>query len=167
MPTRKQQLGFSRREALRVLGCAGALPFVQPGWARSAPGELSRGAWRPRFLDPSDVETVANLSACIMSEAEAEGSRHPAIHEYIDVALSEAEPAVQASFNQGLSWLDHYAARSTGHCFVELDRTDQLALLAEISDTSRSHEPTGFAFLTLIKQLTIEGHYRPESARLG
>ena len=47
--------------------------------------------------------------------------------------------------------------------FIELDRDQQHQLLTVISDTSRSHEPKGYAFLTQIKQLTIEGYYRSET----
>ena len=140
--------GFSRREALRFLGSASALPLVQP-LVRKTP-------WQPRFLGSADVETVARLSECIVPQTRVPG----AVLEYIDEALYRAEPAVQASFTDGLSWLDRYAVRSVGRAFTELDRDEQHQLLAEISDTSRSHEPTGYAFLTQIKQLTIEGYYR-------
>ena len=50
-----------------------------------------------------------------------------------------------------------------GKRFTELDRGQQHQLLTAISDTSRSHEPKGYAFLTQIKQLTIEGCYCSET----
>jgi hypothetical protein len=154
MPSGKhpQSSGFSRREALRYLGSASALPFVS---LDAAP------PWQPRFLDPSDVETVASLSQCVALGPT--GARDAAVLEYIDLALSRAEPAVQQSFNEGLSWLNEYVSYSMRQRFTELARDQQHELLAAISDTSRSHEPQGFAFLTQIKQLTIEGYYRSET----
>jgi hypothetical protein len=102
------------------------------------------------------------LSDCIVPATRAPGTRDAAVHEYIDLALSRAELEVQNSFKKGLVWLEEYVSRSTRQplAFSALDRDEQHQLLAEISDTSRAHEPTGYAFLTLVKQLTIEGYYR-------
>ena len=155
MPSGKypQSSGFSRREALRYLGSASALPFVPLDAALSRP---------PRFLDPGDVETVASLSECVALGPP--GARGTALLEYIDLALSRAEPAVQQSFREGLAWFDGYVSRLMRTRFTELAPDQQHQLLAAISDTSRSHEPMGYAFLTQIKQLTIEGYYRSETS---
>lgn len=165
MPSGKhrQGSGLSRREALRFLAAASAIPLFH---SAPSPQPIVRVAadssWRPRFLDPKDVEIVASLSDCIIPRTSAPGARDAAVHEYIDLALSRSEPAVQTSFNDGLAWLDEYVSRSTRRhvSFSELDRQGQHRLLAEISDTSRAHEPKGYAFLTLVKQLAIEGYYR-------
>ena len=170
MPSGKhrQGSGFSRREALRFLGSASALPLV-PSALRNDPFvRVAVGAsWQPRFLDPGDVETVASLSECVIPgpwlRPRTPGAGDGAVLEYIDLALSRAEPAIQTCFNEGLSWLDEHVSRSMRKPFTELDRDQQHRLLAAISDTSRSHEPKGYAFLTQIKQLTIEGYYRSET----
>ncbi|MDX1390319.1 MAG: gluconate 2-dehydrogenase subunit 3 family protein [Acidobacteriota bacterium] len=167
MPSGKHQPGdgqyqgrhhsVTRREALRVLGSASALPLVYPSLSHhryEAPAPL---AWRPRFLAPDELETVAALSECVVPGTATSGTAWRA---YIDDALEHAEPAFQTAFKDGLAWLDGYVARAAGAPFVELDRNDQHHLLAAISDTSRAHEPKGYAFLTQIKQLTIEGYYR-------
>lgn len=160
---RRQGSGFSRREALRFLGSASALPLFHSALSHHRLVQVSAGAsWQPRFLDPEDVETVASLSESIIPRPRTSGARDAAVHEYIDFALSRAEPAVQTGFNEGLSWLAEYVSRSMRKQFTELDREQRHQLLAEISDTSRSHEPKGYAFLTQIKQLTIEGYYRTE-----
>ena len=168
MPSGKhlQGSGFSRREVLRFLGSASALPLVHPALTNDTLVQVAAGAsWQPRFLGPGDVETVASLSECVISGPwpRPPGARERAVLEYIDLALSRAEPAVQTSFNEGLSWLDGYVSRSMRKRFTELDRDQQHQLLTAISDTSRSHQPKGFAFLTQIKQLTIEGYYRSET----
>ncbi len=168
MPSGKhrQGSGFSRREALRFLGSASALPLLPPALRHDPLVQVAAGAsWQPRFLDPGDVETVANLSECVISWPwpRPPGAREGTVLEYIDLALSRAEPAVQSSFNEGLSWLDDYVSRSMRKRFTELDRDQQHQLLAAISDTSRSHEPKGYAFLTQIKQLTIEGYFCSET----
>jgi len=157
--------GFSRREALCVLGSASALPLVPLALTDEPLVQLAVGAWwQPRFLGRGDVETVASLSECVIPWPGPLGAREDAVLEYIDLALSRAEPAVQSSFRDGLSWLDDYVSRSMRKRFTELDRNQQHQLLTAISDTSRSHEPKGYAFLTQIKQLTIEGYFRSENA---
>lgn len=163
MPSGKHPLssGFSRREALRYLGTASALPLVTTSFTNDLVRIVAGASWQPRFLDPDDVETVASLSQCVIVGPPSAGDA--AVLEYIDLALSRAEPAVQQSFNDGLSWLDQHVSRSMRQRFTELARDQQHALLAAISDTSRSHEPQGYAFLTQIKQLTIEGYYRAEA----
>ena len=166
MPSGKhrQGSGFSRREALCFLGSASALPLVPPALRNDPLVRVAAGAsWQPRFLEPGDVETVASLSECVILGPRPPGARDGAVLEYIDLALSRAEPAVQTSFNEGLSWLGEHVSRSMRKPFTELDRDQQHRLLAAISDTSRSHEPKGYAFLTQIKQLTIEGYYRSET----
>ena len=166
MPSGKhpQSSGFSRREALRFLGFASALPLVPLALTNDPLAHVTAGAsWQPRFLDPGDIETVVSLSECVILGPRPPGARDARVLEYIDFTLSRAESAVQSSFNEGLSWLDEYVSRSMRKRFTELARDQQHRLLAAISDTSRSHEPKGFAFLTLIKQLTIEGYYRSET----
>ena len=166
MPSGKhlQGSGFSRREVLRFLASASALPLVHPALTDDPLVQVAAVAsWQPRFLDPGDVETVASVSECVISWPRAPGAREGEVREYIDLALSRAEPAVQSSFNEGLSWLDDYVSRAMRKRFIELDRDQQHQLLTAISDTSRSHEPKGYAFLTQIKQLTIEGYYRSET----
>ena len=158
--------GFSRREALRFLGSASTLPLVPSALRNDALVRVALGAsWQPRFFDPGDVETVASLSECVIPglQRRRPGVRDGGVLEYIDVALSRAEPAIQTCFNEGLSWLAEHVSRSMRKPFTELDRDQQHRLLAAISDTSRSHEPKGYAFLTQIKQLTIEGYYRSET----
>ncbi len=168
MPSGKhrQGSGFSRREVLRFLGSASALPLVPPALRNDPLVRVAADAsWQPRFLDPRDVETVASLSECVILRPwpRTPGAHDGAVVEYIDLALSRAEPAIQTCFNEGLSWLDEHVSRSMRKPFTELDRDQQHRLLAAISDTSRSHEPKGYAFLTQIKQLTIEGYYRSET----
>ena len=162
MPSGKhpKSSGFSRREALRYLGSASALPFVPTSLTNDLVRIAAGRSWQPRFLDPNDVETVGSLSECVIAGPPSAGDG--AVLEYIDLALSRAEPAVQQSFKEGISWLDEYVSRSMRKRFTELARDQQHELLAAISDTSRSHEPKGYAFLTQIKQLTIEGYYRSE-----
>ncbi len=163
MPSNRERpsSGISRRDALRFIGSATALPLLPPALPPhpSAPAAKDT-SWQPRFLDPKDVETVVSLSECVLPRIDRPGARDRAVHEYIDLALSRAEPRVQNAFNDGLSWLESHVSTSRQRKFTELDRDDQRRLLAEISDTSRSRDPRGYAFLTQVKQLTIEGSWQ-------
>ena len=100
---------------------------------------------------------MAALSECIIPGTRTSGTAWRA---YVDDALEHADPGFQTAFKDGLTWLDRYVSRSTSTSFVELEREHQHRLLEAISDNNRAHEPMGYAFLTQIKQLTIEGYYR-------
>ena len=145
--------GMSRRKALRILSTAPAIPLFHPGASPS---------WKPEFLEPHELETVASLSECILTTSEASGRRVVAVHEYIDLALDRSDARVQGQFRDGLAWFDGHLSRNGKGRFVDLSRQEQLHLLEAISDTSRAHEPKGYAFFTQIKQLTIEGYYREQ-----
>lgn len=159
MPSNRERpsSGISRRDALRFIGSATALPLLLPPPSARAAKDTS---WQPRFLDPKDVETVASLSECVLPRTDRLGARDRSVHEYIDLALSRAELGEQHAFNDGLSWLESHVSASRQRRFTELDRDDQRRLLAEISDTSCFSNPRGHAFLTQVKQLTIEGSWR-------
>lgn len=146
--------GVSRRKALKILGSATALPWLGP--------DSAARTWTPRFLSPDEVATVAALAECILHRSETPGARDTAVHEYIDLSLSRSDASVQRDFKKGLAWLEARLSGSRARKFTELDGKERRRLLAEISDTSRSHEPEGYAFFTLIKQLAIEGYYRSE-----
>ena len=158
MPSNRERpsSGISRRDALRFIGSATALPLLLPPPSAHA----AKDTWQPRFLDPKDVETVASLSECVLPRTDRLRARGRAVHEYIDLALSRAELREQNAFNDGLSWLDAHVSTSRQRKFTELDRDDQRRLLAEISDTARFGNPRGHAFLTQVKQLTIEGSWQ-------
>ena len=156
-------MSFNRRTALRYLGSATALPLFHSALAQSSiVGLVASESFTPRFLDARDVKTVARLAALIIPRTDSPGAADKAVHEYIDYALSESDRATQKSFQDGLRWLDEHVAASRHRRFVELDDNEQHQLLEEISDTSRSHEPTGYAFFTQLKQLSIEGYYLSE-----
>ncbi len=161
LSNRERPSFISRRDALRFIGSATALPLLPPALPPhpSVPAAKDT-SWQPRFLDRKDVETAASLSACVLPLNDRQGARDRAVHEYIDLALSRAEPRMQNAFSDGLSWLESYVSISRQRKFTELDRDDQRRLLAEISDTSRANDPRGHAFLTQVQQLTIEGSWQ-------
>ena len=153
--------GISRRAALRFIGSATALPLLPPALTLNPSAPAAKDTlWQPRFLDRKDVEMVASLSECVLPRTDRPDARDRAVHEYIDLALSRAEPCTQNAFSDGLAWLQSYVLESRQRKFTELGRDEQRRLLAEISDTSRSNDPRGHAFLTQVKQLTIEGSWQ-------
>lgn len=156
--------GVSRREALRVLGAAAALPLFDPGRLHHPLAQVPAGeAWQPRFLDRNHVELVVSLAECIIPRTDTPGARDAAVHEYIDFTLARAESTVQQRFTDGLAWFDAYVAASRRAAFTELDPDRQNDLLTELSDPGRSPAPEGHAFFTQMKDLTIEGYYRSEA----
>lgn len=149
--------GYSRRDALRVLGAASSLPFLTAASAAAFSGALG---WQPKCLSPRAAKTVERLVESVLAQVETPGVEHAGIHEYIDLVLSRSDESVRTRFEEGLSWLDAYSRQSRRRNFADLSRRERRSLLEEISDTSANHEPDGYRFLTEVKQLTIEGYYR-------
>ena len=107
MPSEKRRhgAGLSRREALRFLGSASALPLMYPGFVHHRYELRSANeVWQPAFLDPEDVETVASLAECIIPGTRRSDAGDRAVHEYIDDALKRADPSFQADFRDEINW---------------------------------------------------------------
>jgi hypothetical protein len=144
--------GMNRRGALKRLGASALVPFL-PRVHPSLPPQ--KDAWKPRFLQANEVETVAALADRIIPETNTPGARQALVHQYIDFVLSTGESAAGEQFREGLRRVDRRCTEELGGPFAALDAARQDELLTRIS----KDEP----FFDELKRLTVDGYYRSEA----
>jgi hypothetical protein len=156
---------IGRRQALRTLGAPAVLPLLAPihPWVPRQEGER---AWQPRFLQPPEVETVAQLAERIIPETDTPGARRALVHQYIDFVLSEREPGRRDAFRAGLAWLDARSRALFGAPFAGLEAARQDELLKRLAEGRPDEEAAGNAFWADARELTIEGYYRSEAGMI-
>jgi len=125
--------------------------------------------WQPKFLSRSQATLLSRLCDLLLPATSTPGAVEAGVPEYIDLAVSLAEPEAQLRFLGGLGWIDHRASSVHGSPYVDLDETRQLALLREISDEHASHpadlEP-GAAFFSDLKRRTLFGYFTSQTGRV-
>src|SRR5437867_10734692 len=102
---------MKRRQVLRgsLLGMVGAAvsSFFPSRTIALAPGakefpldedasrELSRGDWKPAFLDEHQNQTLIVLSDLIIPETDTPGAKQALVNRFIDLLLSAKTPDIQ------------------------------------------------------------------------
>jgi hypothetical protein len=150
---------IDRRQALLRLGAPAVVPLARHLHPALPPQE---GEWAPRFLRASEVETVAVVAERIIPRTDTPGARDALVHQYIDFALSEGEPAARERFREGLAWLEGRTQALYGQPFAQLTAAQQEALLARIAESTSAEERKGAVFFADAKRLTVDGYYRSE-----
>jgi glucoside 3-dehydrogenase (cytochrome c) hitch-hiker subunit len=160
---------MNRREAMKRLGAAAAAASPLVGQLRFHPlVPVQEGGFRPRFLEESELVAVAALAERILPATDTPGAREANVHQYVDFALSRAEPEARDRFREGLKRLEAKSRSSFGSAIADLDAGRQDELLAPLaaSAPSSSDEPA-VAFVFELKRLTVEGYYRSEAGMMN
>jgi hypothetical protein len=160
---------LSRRTALKTLG-GGAGAVVLLPWLSeegvAAFNQVQKAKTLPalRVLSPAQYTTVDLLvEAIIPGDENSPGAREARVADYVDLLLSEAEPAVKQEWLEGLAALDAEAKERFGAPFARVDPTQADELLAEMSRGERAAKPTALeAFFITTKQAAIRGYYTSE-----
>jgi hypothetical protein len=134
----------------RRLGASAVVPFLS-GFHPAVPPQ--EGEWKPRFLQDSEVETVADIAERILPETDTPGARSALVHQYIDFVLSRGDAPGQERFREGIRWIDRRCQSQFGKPFAELEPGRQDEILTGISESP---------FFREVKRLTVDGYYRSE-----
>jgi gluconate 2-dehydrogenase gamma chain len=155
---------MDRRDALRVLSAAAALPFLP----RNADAALALGrelhgrlADVPfRTLDAGQQALVTAVAELVIPETNTPGATSVKVPEFIDLLLTEwAPPEEKAAFLAGLADIDTRAAgQGGGDHFVALAPAQQTALLTALDGERGAKSGAGFTFGRL-KALTVYGYF--------
>lgn len=156
---------MQRREVVRFLGAALALPFL-PANAEAAielGEELHRriGDAQFRTLNAEQQALVTNIAEMIIPETDTPGATGVRVPEFIDLILSEwAGDGEKASFLTGLGDIDARAsALGAGTSrFVDLSVDRKTALLTALDAARVDTGGAGHAFHRL-KALTVYGYF--------
>ncbi len=169
---------LSRREALRRMLVGAGAAAATPVWVRmlsetalaarhshsQEATPAAEGAWKPRTLDPHQLETVEVISEMIIPETETGGAKAAGVPQFIDNVLAESDEHPRNEFLKGLSWVDSRSNQLFGADFVAAAPAQMTALLTILSSPgNRSLEDRpGVDFFTAIKSLTVTGYYTSE-----
>ena len=161
-----------RREVLKVIGAAAALPFV-PARADAAvrfaeslhrrlgPERATPGA-ALRVLSPEQNELVTTIAEMIIPETDTPGATTVRVNEFVDLLLAEwSRDEDRARFLAGLDAIDHEARASYGRRFVELGPAERTLTLTALDGAREGSEGAGYAFGHL-KRLTVYGYFTSE-----
>ncbi|HVR69850.1 MAG TPA: gluconate 2-dehydrogenase subunit 3 family protein [Vicinamibacteria bacterium] len=172
---------LDRRQALRKLAAGGLGAATAPLWSQrltelalahadphthAAAQAAAAGAapWKPRVLDAHQNETVVTISELIIPRTDTPGAEAAKVNEFIDLVLSEAQPAERREFFRGLLWMDARSRELFGADFVSAAPEQQTALLTIVSSPANKStgDQLGREFFEAVKGLTITGYYTSE-----
>jgi hypothetical protein len=149
--------GPSRRELLEAMTFA-SLASAFTGFSRwgyafaEEPGQdVVHPVYQPQFFSPAEYRTVETLTEIILP-----GAKEAGVAEFIDFSVV-SEASQQASFRDGLHWLDQAA----GGSFAALPQGEQVALLERLAYKAkqRPEEAAGQQFFLLFRKYTVMGFY--------
>ena len=163
-----------RREMLKVIGAAAALPFV-PARADAAvrlaesvhrrldAERAATGARHAlRVLSPEQNELVTTISEMIIPETDTPGATSVHVNEFVDLLLAEwSSDDDRARFLAGLDAIDHEARANYAKRFVELSEPDRVVTLRALDAMRDARDGAGRAFAEL-KRLTVYAYFTSE-----
>ena len=163
---------MQRREVLKVIGAAAALPFVPARadaavrFAESVHRRLSAERAAPgaalRVLSAEQNELVTMIAEMIIPETDTPGATTVRVNEFVDLLLAEwSKDDDRTRFLAGLDAIDHEARATYGRRFVELGPAERALTLTALDGAREASDGAGFTFGHL-KRLTVYGYFTSE-----
>ena len=154
---------MQRREVVRFLGAALALPFLPRGAdAAIQLGESLHarlGDVPFRTLNSGQQALVTNIAEMIIPETDTPGATSVKVPEFIDLILTEwASDADRAAFLAGLGDIDVHASVMGSSRFVGLPAAKKVELLTALDGATEEKAGAALAFHRL-KALTVYGYF--------
>ncbi len=162
-----------RREALRLLASAAALPLLSReafSMFQAVHEQLPEQAVL-RTLNPHQNSTVTTIAEIIIPQTDTPGAKAARVNEFIDLILTEwYDDEEKSIFLTGLAEVDASTRGLLGKDFVDCDEKLQTEILRGLDDEvaaartdvrrGRSRRrPPERNFFFMIKQLTLIGYY--------
>jgi hypothetical protein len=152
-----------RREVVRFLGAALALPFLPHG--AEAAIKLGKSLHERlgdvpfRTLNRDQQALVTNIAEMIIPETDTPGATTVKVPEFIDLILTEwASDDEKATFLAGLSDIDARASAMGSSRFVGLPAAKKVELMTALDAPTAEKTGAAFAFHRL-KALTVYGYF--------
>jgi Gluconate 2-dehydrogenase subunit 3 len=163
---------MQRREALRLLASAAALPLLSKAafsMFQEVHAQLPDQAVL-KTLNPHQNATVIVISELIIPQTNTPGAKAARVNEFIDLILSEwYDDEEKSTFMAGLADVDARARDLFGKDFVDCSEKtqtdilqildDEIASAREPNPRRRRNVPPEKNFFFMIKQLTLVGYY--------
>jgi len=165
---------MQRREMLKVIGTAAALPFV-PARADAAvrlaesvhrrldAERAATGAGRAlRVFSPEQNALVTTIAEMIIPETDTPGATSVHVNAFLDLLLAEwSSDDDRTRFLAGLDAIDHETRATYGKRFVELAEPDRVVTLHALDAMRDEREGAGRSFGEL-KRLTVYAYFTSE-----
>jgi hypothetical protein len=152
-----------RREVVRFLGAALALPFLPSG--AEAAIKLGKSLHERlgdvpfRTLNRDQQALVTNIAELIIPETDTPGATSVKVPEFIDLILTEwASDDERATFLAGLGDIDTRASAMGSSRFVGLPAEKKVELMTALDGATTEKAGAAFAFRRL-KALTVYGYF--------
>jgi hypothetical protein len=152
-----------RREAVRFLGAALALPFIPSG--ADAAIELGESIHRRlgdvpfRTLNREQQALVTTIAEMIIPETDTPGATSVKVPEFIDLILTEwASDDERATFLAGLADIDTHSAALGTPRFVDMAPGARLELFTTL-DVKRTDKTGAGHAVVRLKALTVYGYF--------
>jgi hypothetical protein len=170
---------MERREALRLLATAAAIPLVPGEMAallRTARAE-TQTAGTLRTLNPQQNTLVVRMAEIILPETKTPGATAARVNEFIDLILTEwYSPEERDHFLAGIVDVDARSHARFGNEFVKLSGDQQTAIVKDldlemvadfVTDDNDHiahgrHHHSSKHFFASMKQLTLTGYFTSE-----
>jgi hypothetical protein len=159
----------NRRDLLLVMSAAGAEAWAADGTLAGAAhrhlaqasDERRSGPFRARYFRGGEFQLVFRLTDLILPSDGTPGARDAAVAEFLDFYLANSPDAAQASFREGLRWVDATARSKFAKPFVDLREDQQTAILTLISSPANSDpgDLAGVTFFRTLRSLTVFAFY--------
>lgn len=154
---------MKRRDLLKLGASAAAAPVAMAQHhieqsARPVSIVPPQAVWTPQLFDAHQNETVVALTELIIPATDTPGAKAALVNRHLDRLLHDGPAAEQATFLEGLSWLDGFAIRKHGKPFVRCSEPQQTAILEELDSGSGP----GHEFFRYAKSLTAGIYYATE-----
>jgi hypothetical protein len=172
---------MERREALRLLASAAALPLI-PGEVaallRAARAEVDSGGSLHTF-DAKQNATVIRMAEMIVPETDTPGAASARVNEFIDLIVTEwYNDEERKRFLNGLANVDAVSQKSYGKNFIDCAEAEQVKMLTQFDQAMAAEaaalksRPPGTRmeppqpthnFFHMFKQLTLTGYFTSEA----
>ena len=152
-----------RREVVKFLGAALALPFIPRNAEKAI--ELAAGVHRRlgdgffRTLNPDQQKVVTMIAEMIIPETDTPGATSVRVPEFIDLILTEwASDEERNAFLAGLNDIDVQSVAMGSPRFLDLAEVKRGEFLTGLDAKRPQKVGAGFAF-DRIKTLTVYGYF--------
>ncbi|MEO8635942.1 MAG: gluconate 2-dehydrogenase subunit 3 family protein [Gemmatimonadales bacterium] len=159
-----------RRNLIRLLGAAAALPLVPGSGDAAQLGRLLHAGRQPatdlQLLTVDQAALVTLLGDMIIPATDTPGASDVGVTGFIDHLLARwYQPDEVQPLLAGLAAIDRLAVERHGQRFVDLAETDRVGLLTTI-DGGKGEKGTAEATFARIKSLTVYGYFTSERVML-
>ena len=165
---------MERRDALRLLATAAALPFLPTellATLRAARAETRSGS-ASTSLNPHQYQTVTRMAEIILPETDTPGATAAHVNDFIDLILTEwYDEEERKRFLDGLAETDERSMARFGKAFVDLPPGQQEEIVRALDDEMAAAiaKPSGPGdeardnFFQAMKRLTLTGYFTSEA----